>query len=222
MPMIRAVIFDVDGTLVDSVDLHARAWKDAFAEFDYSLEFQTIRAQIGKGGDQLMPVFMTQADLRDWGPALEKRRSFIFKQKYLPEVVPFPDVADLFRKLRRDGIRIVLASSCKQDELAVYKQLAGITDLVDAETASEDAEKSKPYPDIFDAAIGKLHGIQPADILVVGDSPYDAEAAGKANLDAIAVSCGGFPEQDLMDAGFLAVYRDPSHLLESGNWLRAG
>jgi phosphoglycolate phosphatase-like HAD superfamily hydrolase len=211
--VLKAVIFDVDGTLVDSVDLHAKGWQDAFAEFGYAIEYLKIRSQIGKGGDQLLPVFLSQADMATKAEAIEKRRSEIFKTRYLPKVVGFPNVRQLFRRLQMDGVKTLLASSAKGDELGFYKRRAGIEDLVDEETSSEDADKSKPHPDIFEAALARMPGIRPKDILVVGDSPYDAEAAAKAGLRTIGVLCGGFSEEDLRAAGCVYVLRDPSDLL---------
>ena len=211
--MLEAVIFDVDGTLIDSVDLHAKAWQDAFRDFGHDVEFQAIRDQIGKGGDQLMPVFLDADEIEAKGHDLEKHRGEILKQRYLPQIQAFPRVRELFQRLRDDGIRIVLASSAKAEELQVYKQVAGIEDLLDAETSSDDAEKSKPHPDIFLAALARLGAVDPARVIVVGDTPYDAEAAGKAGLRTLGVLCGGFPKAGLRQAGCFAIYADPADLL---------
>ncbi len=213
--MVRGIIFDIDGTLVNSVDLHARAWEEAFAEFGHALDFAAIRSQIGKGGDQLIPVFLSEPDRADHGRALEQRSSAIFKQSYLSQVRAFPGVRPLFQELRRRGVSVALASSAKQDELAEYKRIAGITDLVQAAASSDDAEKSKPHPDIFQAALARLPEPARTDALVVGDTPYDAEAAAKAGLACIGVRCGGFPELDLRRAGCRAIYQDPADLLRS-------
>ncbi len=208
----RAVIFDIDGTLVDSVDLHARAWQEAFAHFGHDLALDAVRGQIGKGGDQLMPVFLERAELDRIGPDLEAYRSALFKRRYMPEVTPFPQVRALFERIARDGRRIALASSAKADELGQYKRLARIEDLVQEETSSADADKSKPHPDIFAAALERL-GLSGPEAIAVGDSPYDAEAAGKLGLATVGVLCGGFPEADLRRAGCVAIYRDPADLL---------
>src|SRR6476660_2595698 len=149
--MIGAAIFDVDGTLVDSVDLHARAWQEALAHFGYKVDFEEVRSQIGKGGDQLLQVFLSRAELARHGEELEQYRGNLFKRKYLSQVHGFPRVRELFQRLLRDGKRIALASSAKGDELQAYKRAAGIGDLIDTETSSDDAEKSKPHPDIFEA-----------------------------------------------------------------------
>lgn len=211
--MIKAVIFDVDGTLVDSVDLHAQAWQDAFSEFGHEIEFKQLRDQIGKGGDQLMPEFLSKDELEAEGEKIETRRTEIVKQRYLSKVTPFPEVRALFERLDRDGIRRVLASSAKHDELEVYKKLVRIEDLVEEETTSEDAEESKPSPDIFNAAVKHLPGIDKSEMLVIGDTPYDAQAAAKAGLRTIGVLCGGFSEESLREGGCIAIYRDPADLL---------
>lgn len=211
--MAKAVIFDVDGTLVDSVDLHAHAWQDAFRDFGHDIDFAKIRGQIGKGGDQLLPVFLDRRELEEKGEALEKHRKRILQERYLPQVKSFPEVRALFERLRADGKRVALASSAKGDELEHYKKVTGIEEFVEKETTSDDAEKSKPEPDIFEAAMARLGDIRPEDAVVVGDTPYDAEAAGKAGLRTVGVLCGGFPEEDLRSAGCIAIFRDPADLL---------
>jgi HAD superfamily hydrolase (TIGR01509 family) len=212
-PMVQAVIFDVDGTLVDSVDLHARAWREAFARFGYHFDEAAIRGQIGKGGDQLMPVFLSPDELAQKGAEIDRFRASLYKERYLGTVRPFPAVRALFQRIKADGTRIALASSSKQDELETYLRIAAIGDLVQTHTTSEDAAQSKPQPDIFQAAMQRLQGIEPGEVIVVGDSPYDAEAAGKAGLRTVGVLCGGFAEADLRDAGCIAIYRDPADLL---------
>jgi HAD superfamily hydrolase (TIGR01549 family) len=213
MKLIEAVIFDVDGTLVDSVDLHARAWQEAFAHFGKQFPFERVRSQIGKGGDQLMPVFLSKEELEEFGQELEKYRGELFKREYMQRVRPFPKVRELFERIRRDGKRIALASSAKGDELQTYKKIADITDLVEEETSKDDADKSKPHPDIFEAALARLGEPPTPQAIVVGDTPYDAEAAGKAGLRTIGFLCGGFPEADLRAAGCVQIYEDAAELL---------
>ena len=219
--MIQGVMFDVDGTLVDSVDLHARAWKDAFHRFGREVAFEEVRRQIGKGADQLLPVFFSKEELSEFGTQLEEYRAELFKQAYLPRVKAFPKVRELFRKIVGDGKRIVLASSGSKDEITHYKKLAGIEDLVAAETSADDVERSKPYPDIFAVALSRL-GTKKDEAFVVGDTPYDAEAATKLGLETIGLLCGGFPKEDLLRAGCFAIYRDAEELLlEYPQWSRA-
>ncbi len=120
-------------------------------------------------------------------------------------------------------MRTALGSSAKKDELDSYQKIAGIEGLLDAAASSEDAERSKPHPDIFAATLDKLGGIDPAHVLTIGDSPYDAQAAGKLGIRTIGVLCGGFAEADLREAGCIAIYRDPAALLQDLNaWLTPG
>ncbi|NEU13743.1 HAD family hydrolase [Methylobacterium sp. BTF04] len=211
---IKAIIFDVDGTLLDSVDLHAQAWVEAFGHFGVTVSHAAARSQIGKGGDQLMPVFLDRDRVARDGKAIESYRSDLFKRKFRSEVRPFPGVRPLFERLRGEGLTLALASSGKAEEVEHYQQVLDIADLVDVVTTSDDAERSKPYPDIFEAALAKLAPIGAAESLVIGDTPYDAEAAKKAGLTTIGVRCGGFPEADLRAAGCIALYRDPQDILD--------
>lgn len=213
--MPKAVIFDIDGTLIDTVDLHAAAWVEAFRDFGLTVAFADVRAQIGKGGDQLMPVFLPHDVLERRGEEIEQYRSNLFKRAYLPRAHAFPHVRELFEHIRAQGQTIALASSGKKDEVERYQEIAGIADLVDVATTSDDAERSKPDPDIFQAAVARLAPLTVKDAVVVGDTPYDAEAARKAGLQAVGVLCGGFPEQALRDAGCVAIYRDPEDLLRN-------
>ena len=211
--MLQAVIFDVDGTIVDSVDLHAEAWRVAFKQFGKTFPFHEIRRQIGKGSDQLLPVFLSKQELDQFSKDLDEYRSEVFKRDYLPRVRAFAKVRELFQRIKKDGKQIVLASSAKADELDVYKKIARIDDLIESETSSDDADRSKPYPDIFQAALARLKDVAPENAVVIGDTPYDAQAASKANLKTIGLLCGGWNEEELRRAGCVAIYRDPEDLL---------
>ena len=202
----KAAIFDVDGTLIDSVHHHAKAWQETFRHFGHAIRFCDIRGQIGKGGDQLMPVFLTQQEIESKGKEIEEYRGELFKREFLGKVKPFAKIRELFQCLLDDDWKIALASSAKKDELQAYKEICKISDLVSAETASNDAEKSKPYPDIFVAAMQRLGAVAPHDCVVVGDSLYDAEAAAKANIRSIGFLSGGFEEAWLRKAGFQMIY----------------
>ena len=212
--MIKAVIFDIDGTLVDSVDLHARAWQEAFEHFGKTVDYDAVRSQIGKGGDQLLPVFLSKEEQERFGKELEEYRGKLFQSKYLSQVKPFPGVRELFERVKRDGKQIALASSAKEDEVDVYKRIAHVEDLVEEQTSSDDAERSKPHPDIFEAALERLNDVAAEEAVAIGDSPYDAIAAKKANMQSIGVLSGGFPEEDLRSAGCSEIYRDCVDLLK--------
>lgn len=210
--MPKAAIFDIDGTLVDSVDLHARSWQETFAKFGHAVTFEQVRSQIGKGGDQLLPMFLSQTEQDDHGEEMEEWRGKLFKSEYMQLVRPFSAVPELLRRIRDSGLKVAAATSAKKSELEIYLEIAGITNLVDVATSSEDAEQSKPAPDIFQVALKKL-GLDGADAVAIGDTPYDAQAAGKAGIPTIGVLCGGFTETDLREGGCIAVYPGPGALL---------
>lgn len=211
--MLEAIIFDVDGTLVDSVNLHARAWREALAHFGVDVPYELVRAQIGKGGDQLIPALVPAGRLEEIREPLEAFRSRLYHDAYLPQVVAFPLVRRLFARLRADGKRIALASSAKEDELGHYARVAAIEGLYDAATSADDADRTKPHPDLFEAALDKLGGPARERCRVVGDTPYDATAAVRAGIDPVGVLCGGFPATALRRAGCVVLHRDPADLL---------
>ncbi len=211
--MLHAVIFDTDGTLVDSNDLHARAWQEAFAHFGVNIPFERAHSQIGKGGDQLVPSLLPPEQVAEFGKDLEQYRSELFKKNYLHQVRGFPCVRELFLRILGEGRKIGLASSAKEDELKALKRAAHIEDLIHEQTSSDDVEKSKPHPDIFKAALNRLK-VHADEAVAIGDTPYDAMAATRLHLRTIGLLCGGFPEQDLRSAGAVEIYEGPSDLLK--------
>lgn len=220
--VVKAFIFDIDGTLVDSNDLHASAWERAFAANGKAVSSHNIRPHLGKGADQLLPEFLTAEEIKKIGKAITEKREEIFKRDYQVQVRPFPKVRELFKKIHDAGARIALASSSKKEEVEENKTIAQIGDLVEKSSSADQAKQSKPAPDIFFAAMELLG--QPAHdtVLVVGDTPYDAIAALKAGLPIIGVLCGGFSEKDLREHGCRAVYRDPADILENLEGIMAG
>jgi HAD superfamily hydrolase (TIGR01509 family) len=211
--MIEAAIFDIDGTLIDSVDAHAKAWVAGFRDHGVPVDFAEVRRQIGKGADKLLPVFLDPAALAKFGQAIEARQGEVFTSQYLAQIRPFAGVRTLFERLRGDGVKCVLASSGKRKEVSRYQEIANITDLVDAVATSEDAAQSKPSPDIVEAALHRLAPTPPGRCVFVGDTPYDAEAATRADVVTIGVLSGGFAEASLRSAGCKNVFRDVEDLL---------
>jgi len=211
--VIEAVIFDVDGTLVDSNDFHVRAWDRAFRQFGKQFPVEKLRENVGKGADQYLPSFLSPEELETIGPKIDKLRSEIFQKEYLPQVRPFPNVRDLLERIRRDEKRIALASSGKKNDLRVIKKITEIEDLVDCEVSADEADRSKPAPDLFAATLQKLDNLRADRAIAVGDTPYDAQAANKVGVPTIGLLCGGFSEQKLREAGVIAIYRDPADLL---------
>lgn len=211
--MIEALLSDIDGTLVDSNWLHAEAWQKSFEIIGINLELEDVRRQIGKGGDQLIPVFVPWWKRPAVEQPLEAYRKFLFQTQYLAQVRPLPRVREFLVSIQKHGIRVALASSASREDLLAYKKIARIEDLVDSDTSANDAARSKPHPDIFAASLHKL-GVAPQNALALGDTPYDAEAAGKAGVSTIGVTTGGWDEAELLDAGCIEVYRDVSDLLD--------
>jgi len=212
--VIRAAIFDLDGTLVDSNELHVRAWQETFRHFGKEIPLERLREQIGKGGDQYLPVFLNEREMREFGKEADEYRGEVFTQKYLPRVRPFPRVRELFERMRSEGKKIALASSGKEDEVRHYEKLAGIDGLVDSMTSADQVAHSKPKSDVFIAALRTLGSLPPEEAIAIGDTPYDIEAAKKIDLSIIGLLCGGFSETVLRDEGAIAIFRDPADLLE--------
>lgn len=208
----EVVLFDVDGTLVDSVDAHARSWQEAFDHFGKQVAFDAVRAQIGKGGEQVVPHFLSPREREAIGDKLEKFRGEIFKRQYLPSVRAFPKIRDVFDRLARDNVRVGLATSAKAAELKHYIEVARIAEFIDAKAIQEDADTSK---DVFASALAKVGAPKVEKVRVVGDSPWDVQTAQAANLACVTLLSGGFPEVELKRAGTAAIFRDPSDLLES-------
>jgi len=211
---VKAFIFDLDGTLVDSNDLHVESWYRAFRHFGKQFPRAELRQQIGKGSDKYLPEFLTQEEIEKFGRELDEYRSELFRREYLPHVRPFPKVRELFQAIRSDSIAIVLATSGKRSEANHYIKLLKIADLIEGQTTTEDANQSKPAPDIFCAALAKIDKVKPREALVVGDTRFDMESASKAGMSAIGLVCGGTDEATLRRARALKVYRDPADLLQ--------
>jgi HAD superfamily hydrolase (TIGR01509 family) len=211
--MIEALLCDIDGTLVESNWLHAEAWQRAFAGMGIALEKEDVRRQIGKGGDELIPVYVPWWKRRQVEESLKAYRKFIFEQDYLPKVKALPGARELLVRVKAAGIRVALASSADKDELQIYKRIVGMEDLVEEETSADDARKSKPHPDIFQAALARLK-LPAKKCMALGDTPYDAEAAGLAGMRMIGVTTGGWSREELMAAGCVEAYESVAELLE--------
>ncbi len=208
---LEAVLLDIDGTLVLSNDTHAEAWVRAFRAHGYDLPFERVRPLIGMGADKLIPTLVPglRADEGE-GKAIADERKAIFLRDYAPTLQPAPGARPLVERMRRDGLRLVVATSAQQDEVQALLQAAQVADLLDTYTTSSDAGSSKPAPDIVAVALKKA-GSLPDATLMLGDTPYDIESASKVGVGTIALLCGGFPREQL--AAALAIYADPADLL---------
>jgi phosphoglycolate phosphatase-like HAD superfamily hydrolase len=204
------VIFDVDGTLVDSNDAHARAWVDAFAEHGIVVAYDQVRRAIGMGGDKLMPRVSGIEEDSAAGKPIVKRRQEIFKDTWLPRLHAFKDTRTLVQRLVNDGFTLAIASSASDEELHPLLEAAGVADLIPIRTSSDDADRSKPDPDIVTAALRRA-GCPRDRTVMIGDTPYDVEAALRARIQIIALTCGGWDRTSLKGAA--AIYNDPADLL---------
>ena len=213
--MIKAIIFDLDGTLVDSVDYHTEAWVKAFQKYGYDFSFDRLREQIGKGSEFIIGELLPEEEAEKLESDIAGYRKQYYQENLLEKVKPFPKVRELLEKIKADNLKVVLASSARKETIEHYQKLLDIDSLVDGATSTDDVEQSKPEPDIFAAAVDKLPGIDPEEVIVVGDSPYDAIAASKIGLRTIGVLCGGFERETLAKAGCVAIYQDPADLLNN-------
>jgi HAD superfamily hydrolase (TIGR01509 family) len=205
----RAAILDMDGTLIDSNAAHVHAWVEALREHGHQVSEEHIWPLVGMGGDNLLPAVGISKESEE-GKKISERRGEIFKTRYVPGIQPFPGVRPLLERLREDGLRLVIATSSPSDELEKNLEIAGIADLLEDSTSASDAGRSKPDPDVVKAALDRLD--LPADeVVMLGDTPYDIEAAGKAGVKVVAFRCGGFRDDDLK--GALAIYDGPADLL---------
>jgi HAD superfamily hydrolase (TIGR01549 family) len=211
---LQAVIFDIDGTLIDSNAAHAEAFVEAFKKFGKTVSFIELKWLIGMGADKILEKYLTETEIKKFGEDLTEYRKKIFLKDYFPKLKTFPKMRALMEKIDREGLRIALASSASDQELEKYHELLHIKDLLDEETSSDDAEESKPAPDIFQAALRKLKDVEKAEAIVVGDTPYDAEAARKAKLKIIGVRSGGWSREKLSEAGCFAVYENVGEIFE--------
>lgn len=210
MASIRGVIFDVDGTLIDSNDAHARAWVDALEEFGHKVQFEEVRRRIGMGGDKLLPEVTGISKDSPEGEKISARCSDIFMEQLLPGLRAFPGTKELLEELHRRGLKIVIASSAQKEKLRELLKLTGAHGVIESATSSSDAERSKPDPDIVEAALHNL-GLPPGEVVMIGDTPYDIEAAARTGLRTIGFRSGGWTDSGL--TGAIAVYDGPADLL---------
>ena len=206
-----AVLLDIDGTLVDSNGAHAAAWSDAFAAHGRHHSPEEIRPLIGKGGDKLLRELASLNDESDEGKKISETRVEIFKTRYLPTLKPTPGAAAFVKWLMESGLTTVIATSAKQEEVRALLTICGGQALVKDATTADDAERSKPDPDILVAALNKS-GASRERAVMIGDTPYDIEAATRTGLATIAFRCGG--SDDAMLRGSIAIYEDPGELLQ--------
>ena len=211
------VLFDVDGTLVDSNAAHAETWTRALVEHGVNVDVAAVRPLIGMGGDKLLPAVAGVEESSPRGAAMARRKKELFKAK-VPALRPTPGARALLEFLRDQGTTLVVATSAGDREMQAILEQAGLYDLFSAHTSKDDAEESKPDPDIVLAAMARAHA-RPESTVMVGDTPYDIEAAARAGIPAIALRCGGhWTDADLQ--GAIHIFDDPAAL--QAWWDRTG
>ena len=196
------IIFDIDGTLVDSNYQHALAWYRALRQHDVLVPVWRIHRHMGMGGDQLIAALAGEETERELGDDIRAAETALYLAM-IDEVEPMPGARDLVQALSGAGWVVVLASSAKQQEIDHYLGLLDVSGAIRAATSSADVQRTKPHPDLIEAAMGKAGS---RDAVMVGDSSWDCEAAGRAGIPSVAVLTGGFSEQELRSAGAAAVY----------------
>ncbi|MBC7740676.1 MAG: HAD family hydrolase [Bdellovibrionaceae bacterium] len=208
---ISTVLLDIDGTLVDSNDAHAKSWVEAISEFKFDINYQIIREKIGMGGDKLLPLVIGIESASEVGKKISKLRQSIFQTKYLPNLLAFDGTRELLEHMIKVGLQLVVATSASKDDLSKILEQAKISKLLSNRVTSDDAENSKPAPDILSAALKKMK-VCPEEAIMIGDTPYDIEAARLAKVRSIGFTCGGWPAEAL--AGSFATYGGPKDLLK--------
>lgn len=211
---IQGVLLDIDGTLVLSNDAHAQAYVEAFAEQGYQIKFEDVRPLIGMGGDQVIPRMVPELSGKEGiGKQVANRRKQLIIEKFSSNLSPAPGSRELVQRLKQDGFKLVVASSATSQELSSLLKAAGVEDLLGGEptTTSSDADASKPEPDLVQVALNKGQ-LQPEQAIMLGDTPYDIQAASKAGVGVIAFRCGDFDDAQLANA--IAIYNDPADLLQ--------
>jgi HAD superfamily hydrolase (TIGR01509 family) len=204
----QAALLDVDGTLIDSNYHHALAWYRGFRRSGIVLPLWRIHRHVGMGSDQLLPALVDERLEEERGEEIRGARDDEYR-RLIGEVAPLEGSRELIAELKERGLTVVLASSSPQDEIDHYLELLDARELADAWTTDDDVKATKPEPDLVHAALEKA-GTE--DAVMVGDTPWDVEAARKAGVETICVITGGFSEQELRDAGAVAMFESVEEL----------
>ncbi|GGG55677.1 haloacid dehalogenase [Kocuria dechangensis] len=208
----RGVLFDVDGTLIDSSYLHTVAWWHAFNQKGWDVPMARIHRLIGMGSEQLIDELLPADRDRDQDESIGDAHGSLFSVHWAG-LKPTRGAAELVRRCADAGLVVVLASSSNATEVAAMRQALGTDDVLTAVTTATDAERSKPAPDIFAAAL-EAGGLRAEDAIVVGDARWDVVSARELGLDTVGLTSGGISEGELREAGAVAVYADPQALLD--------
>ncbi|MEH0841570.1 HAD family hydrolase [Micromonospora sp. CPCC 205711] len=205
------VLFDVDGTLVDTTYLHTVSWWEALRQADHRVPMAHIHRSIGMGSDKLLDHLLGPERNRAADGRLREAHDGFFGE-YWERLVPLPGAADLLRACAASGLRVVLATSAAEHEITALRAALDADDVIDTVTSSADAEESKPAPDILVAAL-EQSGLDARRVVFVGDAVWDVAAAGQLDIPCVGLTCGGTSRGELAGAGAVAVYEDPADLL---------
>ena len=208
---LTGVLFDVDGTLVDTTYLHAVTWWEALRQADHTVPMATIHHAIGMGSDRILDALLGEDRDRDADDATIAAHAALYSV-YWERLRPLPGAADLLRRCKSRGLRVVLASSASEPELRALRRGLDADDVIDVATSAADAEQSKPAPDILGVALDRA-GLAPDEVVLVGDAVWDVQAAARIDVPCIGVTCGGTSAEELTRAGAVAVYDNPADLL---------
>jgi len=209
MSLVNAVIFDIDGTLLLSNEAHARAYFEAASLLGIKADFTQILNLIGKGGDKLIPEAFGVEQNSTLGKELDQLKGKIFQTRYLPGLQTAPGTRPLLSRLHGEGVRLAVATSGDKASAEPLLDRAGVKDLIDSMATADDVDASKPEPDVVHAALRKLDSPLNS-VIMVGDTPYDVQAAQNAGVQIIAVRCGGWSDRQLQ--GAVAIYDDPADI----------
>lgn len=207
-----AVLFDVDGTLMDTVYLHTIAWWEALRQQGHQVTMARIHRSIGMGSDHLLDALLGKERDRDGDDTLSAAHDTLYAQ-YWSRLAPLPGASELLRACAERGWRVVLASSAKGEQAEVMMRALDAGEAISAVTTSEDVSSSKPAPDLVQQALEKAD-VPPERAVFVGDAAWDAQAARKAGVRSLGVLTGGWTRQELLDAGAETVYESPAELLD--------
>jgi HAD superfamily hydrolase (TIGR01509 family) len=206
----KAVLFDIDGTLIDSNDAHTQAWVQTLQRHGHSVSYEHMRSLIGKGSDKVFAEVLGIESESALAKQITKDRTQLLLSSFIPNLHPTPGARLLVQRMRSEGLRLIIASSSGEELPALLAQ-AGLNDLLDTAVSSDEVEESKPDGDIIEVALRKA-GAQATEAVMVGDTPYDIAAAKAAGVKCIAVRCGGYwDDTALSDAA--AIFDDPATLL---------
>jgi HAD superfamily hydrolase (TIGR01509 family) len=209
----RAYIFDVEGTLIDTVLPSLNCWCQTLAEFGFSFRTADLHRYSGMDAKEVLARLLPQsAELKDF---ILSKYNWRFRTEVLPTVRAIPGARELVATLKLRGAKIALATTCHPDELAHYRTCLGADEFVDVFVSGDDVRRGKPHPDVIMAALKRLGGVHPGDAVFIGDTPYDAEAARQARVRSFGVLSGHFPRADLLGAGCAAIFLDPKSMSQA-------